>query len=99
MTVHHERNTDVLWIDFCPTPESADVEVMDVGEDLGFPGQILVRVDCRDRVLLGLIIQNSSDFVKRLMRQYRMESSDRGVSLLAATLRAGFQLQRALGGR
>jgi len=35
ITVHHERNTDVLWVDFAPTPENAEVEVIDVGEDLG----------------------------------------------------------------
>ena len=99
ITVHHERNTDVLWVDFAPTPENAEVEVIDVGEDLGFHGQILARVDCKERVLLGLIIQNSSDFMKRLTHEYRMKSSDRGVSLLAATLRVGFQLQRALGCR
>jgi hypothetical protein len=91
VSVRMEYNpyTDVMFVDVCPVPEGSTVEVYDVGDALGFPGQVQIRVDSKREVLYGMTIQNYVGFKRRLMWRYRMWSIQRALELLVATLRAG----------
>ena len=51
------------------------VQVIDVGEMVGFPGQVLARVDGENGELYGLTIENFSKFRRKLMRQYQVKSA------------------------
>jgi hypothetical protein len=85
----HNRDTDVMWVDVADPCPGANIQMIDVGEIIGFEGQVLARVDVANQELLGIQIQNYSGFKRKIVWQYRMASVDRALRLLLATLRAG----------
>ncbi len=78
-----------MFVDLLPLEEGSHVEVMDIGDNLGFPGQIHVRVDLERQIFYGLTIQNYSGFKKKLLWRYRMWSMKSAIQLLIYTLIAG----------
>ncbi len=96
MTVHlqYERETDTMYVDLCETPADAKVDVFEAGEQLGFPGQLFVRVDVERQIMFGVTIQNFSSFKRRIMWRYRIASVQRALELLVASLRAGLIIDR-----
>ncbi len=88
----HEPATDVMHFDLCDAVEGSIIDVIDVGEEIGFPkGQVLVRMERESERFLGLTIQGFSSFRKRLVWKYRMLSVERAIHLLIHSLRAGMQ--------
>lgn len=86
--LEHEAHTDVMYADFCPPAEDADIQVVDIGSSFSFPeGQVLARFDNRNQVLLGLTIQDYRHFRSRLVWQYRMASVTRAIQWLANAAR------------
>jgi hypothetical protein len=85
----HERHTDVMHIDLLDAPPDARVDVVEVGADIGFPGQLLVRVDRDSRTMLGITILQFSSFQRRLRWTYRIASVQKALLLLVNLLRAG----------
>ncbi len=78
-----------MFVDLWPLEEGSHVEVLDIGDNLGFPGQIQVRVDLRRQIFYGLTIQNYTGFKKKLLWRYRMWSMKSALRLLVYTLIAG----------
>jgi hypothetical protein len=89
ITMDYDRLTNVMHVDFCAPLENERVDVMDVGEEVGFPGQVVVRVNMDKRVVYGLTIQNFSAFKRKLFWMYRMASIQCALELMLKTLRAG----------
>lgn len=90
VTLDHDKLTDVMHVDVCLPPEgTARVDVVDVGEQLGFPGQIVARVDLDRRIIYGLTIQNFSRFRRSFLWKYRMASIQRALQLMLNVLRTG----------
>lgn len=87
--MEYECHTDLMHVDVCSPQTGARIDVIDVGEQLGFPGQILARVDLENRVIYGVTIQRFSTFKRKLMWKYRMASIRRAMLFLLNTLRAG----------
>lgn len=96
VTIHlqHNRLTDVMFVDLLPLEEGSNVTVIDIGEEIGFPGQIQVRVDNERQIFYGLTIQNYSGFRRKILWQYRMWSMQRAITLLVYTLIAGLGIDR-----
>jgi hypothetical protein len=93
LKLQHEAHTDVAYVDVCDATRGATIDVVDVGEQIGFPvGQVLLRVERDQRVLLGLTIHEFSSFKRRLLRYYRIASIQRGMQLLVNSLRAGIRI-------
>jgi hypothetical protein len=94
--VHFDHNplTDVMFVDLVPIQKNSYIETMDIGKMLGFPSQVLVRVDPRVRVLHGITIQNYSGFRRKLLWKYRMWSFQRAIELMISTLIAGLRLEQ-----
>jgi hypothetical protein len=91
----YDRLTDVMHVDLCFPPTDAErVDVIDVGEQLGFPGQIVARVDMERRIIYGLTIQNFSGFKWRFFWRYRMASIQRALQFMLKVLRAGLWIDR-----
>jgi hypothetical protein len=67
----HRRNTDVAHLDFCEALESETVEVADFGDQIGFPGQVLVRFNPATGQVYGLTIQGYTSFKRKLMWKHR----------------------------
>ena len=88
MNLEYDRLTDVMHVDVCFPPDGAHVDVIDVGDCLGFPGQIVARVNLDKRVVYGFTIQRFSAFKRTLLWQYRMASIRKALFLLLRTFRA-----------
>jgi hypothetical protein len=85
--LHHDKNTDVAYVDVCPTPEGGvRIDVIDVTEKLGFKTQVLARVD-EEGHLLGLIINDYSAFRRELRRKYWALAVERILDLLISKVR------------
>lgn len=100
MNVHMERepHTDVMHVDVCVPPEGARVDVIEVGDFVGFPGQILARVNLGDRIVYGVTIQRYSSFKRRILWQYRMASIQYALLLFMQTLCAGLRIDHTQAG-
>src|SRR5580658_10003189 len=85
----YNPRTDVMFVDLCPVRAGEQVEVIDVGEMLGFVGQVQVRLDPTRHTLYGITIQNYRGFRRKLLWHYRMWSMRRALEFLVTTLRAG----------
>ena len=92
ITFQHVKSTDVLFVDIRPVEKGATITTLDVGAKLGFPGQVLARVDRDREMIYGLTIQNYSGFRRRLLWRYRMASMQRAIQLLIAAVRVGLCL-------
>lgn len=92
--VIHEKHTDVAHVDLASPIPGSVVDAVDVGDDLGFPGQIVARLDRNHNVLLGVSIQNFSSFKKELRLEYGISSPQRALRLLINSLRAGMHATR-----
>ena len=85
--LHHDKNTDVAYVDVCPTPEGGvRIDVIDVTEKLGFKTQVLARVD-EEGHLLGLIINDYSTFKRELRRKYLAFAVERILELIISKVR------------
>jgi len=93
--MEHDRLTDVMYVDmFDPSLITNRVEVIDVGCQVGFPGQVLARIDRDNGVLLGVTILDFSAFKRRMHWTYRMASIQRALLLFLNMLSTGFLLER-----
>ena len=86
--------TDVMFVDLLPLEENSRVVVIDIGDQLGFGGQLQVRVDLENQIFYGLTIQNYSGFRRKLLWKYGMWSMQNALRLLVTTLMAGLSLDR-----
>jgi hypothetical protein len=83
-----------MFVDLVPMQEGSLVTVIDIGEKMGFPGQVQVRVDLDREVFYGLTIQNYSGFKRSLLWHYRMWSIRSALKFLISTLIAGLNIDR-----
>jgi len=90
----YEKHTDVMHVDLCFPLEGDKVDVVDVGEFTGFPGQVVARINREKQVIYGLTIQNFSGFRRRLLWQYKMASMHRALQLIINLLLAGLCIDR-----
>lgn len=91
----YEKHSDVLYVNIVAPVEGTRVDVVDISEQVGFPGLVLARVsDAGDgQILYGLTIQNYSEFKKAVRWKYRMLSVKLALELIVKTVRAGFCLE------
>jgi len=69
MKLEYDRLTDVMHVDVCFPGDGAHVDVLDVGDCLGFPGQVVARVNLENRIVYGFTIQRFSAFKRTLLIQ------------------------------
>jgi hypothetical protein len=91
MRTHFEPHGDVLFVDLCDALPTDRIDVVDVGDQAGFPGLIQVRVNREKQILYGVTIQNYSAFKRKLLWTYRMASVHHAIVLLIMGLMAGFR--------
>jgi hypothetical protein len=93
VSFEHIKSSDVLFVDLQQPTEGARVTTVDVGEMMGFPGQILARIDYEREILYGLTIQNATSFRRRLLWRYKMASVKSAIALLLAAIGAGLFIE------
>lgn len=91
MRTHFEPHGDVMFVDLCEALPNDRIDVLEVGEQVGFPGLIQVRVNREKQILYGITIQNFKAFRRKLFWSYRMASVQRALVLLILGLMAGFR--------
>jgi hypothetical protein len=69
--ISHRKTTDVAHIEIVDPLPSDPVEVLDAGDQLGFPGQVLIRFNPETGTVYGITIQGYSSFKRKLMWQNR----------------------------
>jgi hypothetical protein len=94
MTFEHNALTDVMFVDLYCVQLGDQVEVLDVGSPLGFPGQIQVRVNREKEIMYGLTIQNYSGLKRKLLWRYRMWSIQSAIRFLVVTLMVGLGIDQ-----
>jgi hypothetical protein len=96
MSIHKAYNdlTDVMFVDLRPIEEGSKVDVIDVGDQIGFSGQIQIRVDLEREIFYGLTIQNYTGFRKKLLWRYRMLSIQAALQFLITTIMVGLKIDR-----
>lgn len=90
--MEHEPHTDVMHVDMCTPAPSARIDVIEVGEAIGFPGQIVARVDLEKRIVYGVTIQRYSAFRRGVFWKYHMASVQSALQLLIKSLCAGLRM-------
>jgi len=93
-TFEHNSLTDVMFIDIRSPEKDEKVEVIDVGECVGFPGQVQVRVNTEKELFYGMTIQNFSGFKRTLQWRYRMFSVQNALKLFIMALLAGLRIEQ-----
>jgi hypothetical protein len=95
MNITFERDdfTDVAYATMKTPANHRRVQVIDVGDMVGFPGQVLARVDEESGELYGLTIENYSKFRRKLISRYRMASAKSALELMAQSLAAGLSVE------
>ena len=93
LTMEYDRPTDVMHVDICFPSSAARVDVIDVGDCVGFPGQIVARVDLERKIMYGITIQNFSGFRRKLFWRYRMASIQRALQFMLNVLLAALWIQ------
>ncbi len=94
VNMEYDRLTDVMHVDMCSPSGGERIDVIDVGDKLGFPGQIIARVNIEERIIYGLTIQNFSAFRRKLFWKYKMASMHRALQLMINVLCAALWLDR-----
>jgi hypothetical protein len=86
--------TDVMFADLASIQPGEEVTVLEIGAEVGFPGQIQIRVNLKEEKIYGVTIQNFSGFKRTLQWQYRMLSARRAIQWFITTLLAGLRIDQ-----
>ena len=92
--VEHNTLTDVAFIDLAEVMPGDCVEIVDIGAQLDFAGQLQIRINREKEIVYGLTIQNYSGFRRRLKLRYGIWSFRRAIRLLISTLLAGLRIDQ-----
>jgi hypothetical protein len=81
--LEHQKPTDVMFVDFRELRPDSDVIVCQVGDQVGFPGQVLARRDRNTGEVYGLTIENFSGFRRTVLFRDHMASARAAAELMA----------------
>jgi hypothetical protein len=65
-TSFYEKRVDTLFVELQETPVGVSVAIVQIGEEVGFPGQIVARVDPETHVIYGVVIEKWSRIDRQL---------------------------------
>jgi hypothetical protein len=85
----YSRHADVMFVDYRETPEGVTVDTVEIGDMVGFPGQVQARVNHAEKILYGITIQNYSGFRRRLVWHYKTAAVRDTILLLLKSILAG----------
>lgn len=101
-TADYEKYSDVMFLSIADTPTDAVIETMEVGDKVGFPGQIVARYNAVTGELYGVIIERYSAVERKINRDEAKHNAKQAlVHLLERVLAAlsvacpGMHLQTA----
>lgn len=96
MTVVHDKVTDVGFIDVAEASKDATIRVIDVTDDLGLKNQVLARIDVKNDVFLGIMVEDYPAFRRELHRKYVALKIEEIIDLMLGKLKATLSGQHQL---
>lgn len=87
--LHHDKITDVAYVDILDAPKGVRIKVRDVSESMELKTTVLGRFD-ENGNLLGLTIENYKQFRREVMRKYLALAVERIIGLLIDRVKANF---------
>ncbi len=92
----YERHSDLLHVDALTPPVEAQIDVVEVGEAAGFPGQVYIRVDSETGEVYGMTIHNYTGMRRALLFERHMLRARKFLAVLFWGIRAGSVNDRRL---
>jgi hypothetical protein len=93
MTVSHDKVTNVGFFDVAEAAEDAIIRVIDVTDQFGLKNQVLARIDTKNEVFLGIMVEDYPAFRRELHRKYVALKIEEIINLMLAKLAATFTCQ------
>jgi hypothetical protein len=90
MTVTHDKVTNVGYLDVAEAAEDAKIRVVDVTDQLGLKTQVLARIDVKNEVFLGVIVEDYPAFRRELHRKFLAAKIEEIINLMMGKLKATF---------
>jgi ribosome-associated translation inhibitor RaiA len=91
---NYEKYADVMFVDFTETPKHADVDTFELGEQVGFPGQIVVRFNAESGDVYGVIIERYSAVEKKLKREAAKRNAKQALKQLVELILEALEIIR-----
>jgi hypothetical protein len=89
INVEVDKNTDVAFVDICAPANQVRIDVVSVSEALELATPVFARLD-ENGVLLGLLIENYSEFRREVMRKYVALRVEGIIELLISKVKSVF---------
>jgi len=93
MIVVHDKVTNVGYLDVEEAAADATIRVVDVSDQLGLKTQVLARIDVKNEIFLGVIVENYPAFRRELHRKYVALKIEEIITLMLGKLTATFSCQ------
>jgi hypothetical protein len=71
----YEKYSDVMFVELAETPRGVGIDTVEVGESVGFPGQIVARFNAETGEVYGFVIERYSCVEKKLKREQAIRSA------------------------
>ena len=89
VTLEHDKNTNVAFVDMCEAPQGARINVVEVSSAIGFNARVLARVDIENQVVFGLIIEDFPAFKRELRIRYHTSRVQAIIEVIVRSLKTG----------
>lgn len=90
-----DKTTNVAFLDVEEAAADAVIRVQSVSEILGLKSEVLVRLDVKNRRVLGLMIQDFKAFKREIRVKYLAWRVEKLIELLLCTVKSTFSFERS----
>lgn len=89
-SIQRDNFAGVLYANTATPPPDAQIDVVDIGDEVGFPQLILARRDARTGELYGITVRDEQAFREAAENAYGTDNVRRALTLLLKPLTAGW---------
>ena len=88
--IETDKATNVAYFDVEEAPEDAVIRVKSASDVLGLKCEVLVRVDIKNKIVLGLVIEDFRAFKREIRMKYLAWRVEKLIDLLICRVKSGF---------
>ena len=86
--MEYDKFGDVMYLEVTPTPATANIDTVEIGTNVGFPDQIVARVDAATGEVYGIIIERYSAVISKLERDMAVHNVKQVLCQLVEQIKA-----------
>jgi hypothetical protein len=90
-----DKTTNVAFFDVEEAAQDAVIRVESVSDVLGLKCEVLVRVDIKNKIVLGLVIEDFRAFKREVRMKYLAWRVEKLIDLLICRVKSGFNFESA----